>query len=235
MLIAHAPAGYLLTRILSRTLFSDSVQPQRDNKLYRLLMFAGIIGAVFPDFDFFYNIFIDSDHTPHHAYLTHLPIFWLALWAVLFAVGRRRFDRRFTVTATIFCGCAMLHLVLDTLTGVIYWLAPFSHAGVNVFKVADVHIWWVRNYTDHWTFIVEIIIIAVAMIQFLRVKETLADMVDLFRRNGKIRAISVRLAVCALGLGFVFLVGSLKFNLNERIVNKAKHVKHYIERLTFSS
>jgi hypothetical protein len=235
MLIAHAPAGYLLTRVLSRTLFKDTVEPERQNRLYQLLMFAGILGGIFPDFDFIYHIFIDSDRTPHHSYLTHLPMFWLSLWLMLFALGQWLKDRRFFALTTTFCLCAMLHLVLDTLTGVIYWFAPFNRMGLNVFTVADVHVWWVRNYTDHWTFLIEIFIVGVAMILFLRVKETIGYLVELFRRNKKLRMLSLRLAVCALGVGAVLAVGSMKFSLDNRLVHKAKQLKEFIVRMALSS
>ena len=231
MLIAHAPAGYLLTRLLSRTLFKKIVDPQRSNRLYQLLMITGILGGILPDFDFIYHIFIDSARTSHHSYWTHLPIFWLAVWVVLFAIGQWRRNRRFIAVSTTLCASAMLHLIFDTLTGTIYWLYPFSRAGVNMFKVADVHIWWVHNYTCHWTFLIEIAIIATAMIVFLRVKETAADMVDLFRRHEKLRAISMRLGVCALGIGIVVLVGSMRFSIDNRIVHKVKQLKRYVVRM----
>ena len=235
MLFAHAPAGYLLTRVLSRTVFKDVVKPLRTDRLYQLIMFAGVLGSIFPDFDFIYHIFIDSDRTPHHAYFTHFPVFWLSLWVVLFAVGRWRMDRHFVAVVTVFCAGAMLHLTLDTLTGVIYWFAPLSHVGINVFKVADVHVWWVINYTDHWTFLVEIVIAAIAMAVFLRVGDAIRDVGVLFPRNGKLRPAILRLTVCALGVGVVVMVGSMMYSLDDRIVHKAKQLKHYIERIAFSS
>ncbi|MBN1578751.1 MAG: metal-dependent hydrolase [Chitinispirillaceae bacterium] len=235
MLIAHAPAGYLLTRLLSRTLFKDIVLPQRTNRFYQILMCAGILGGIFPDFDFIYHIFIDSDHTSHHSYLTHLPMFWLSVWLILFAIGRMRKDRRFVAVATTFCASVMLHLVFDTITGKIYWLYPFVRTGVNVFKVADVHIWWVHNYTHHWTFLIEIVIIAAAMIIFLRVKETIGVIAEPLRRNRKLRLVSLRLTVCALGVSVVMIVGSMRFSIDNRIVHKVKQLKQYIVRMAFSS
>jgi hypothetical protein len=235
MLIAHAPAGYLLTRFLSRTLFKDTVEPQRQNRGYQLLMFAGIIGGIFPDFDFIYHIFLDSDRTPHHHYITHLPVSWLALLALLIFVGKLIKNRHFVAVSTVFCLSGLLHLVLDTLTGEVYWFAPFFHKGLNVFSVADVHVWWVRNYTDHWTFLFEIFISLAAMIVFLRVKETGADIFRIFRTTPKLRALSLRLAVCVLGLAAIYVVGNYEFNLNGHIVHKAKQLKHYIVRMAISS
>jgi hypothetical protein len=65
MLLAHAPAGYLLTRFLARTVFKESIDPKRSNRLYQVVMFAGLIGAILPDIDFIYISFLsEQDTTP---------------------------------------------------------------------------------------------------------------------------------------------------------------------------
>jgi inner membrane protein len=193
-------------------------------------MIAGVIGGIFPDFDFIYHIFIDSDRTPHHQYLTHLPLFWAGVWAVLFLIGVWKRDRRFMAVVTTFCASAMLHLVFDTLTGVVYWFKPLSSLGVNVFKVADVHVWWVRNYVDHWTFLFEIAIIVTAMIVFLRVKESVAMVAGLLRQNVPLRQLLVRITICVFGAGLIILVGSLEFNIDNKLFHKAVKLKHKVAR-----
>lgn len=230
MLIAHGPAGYLLTHVLSRTLYRDIVDPVRTNRLYQAMMIAGVIGGICPDFDFIYHIFIDSDRTPHHQYITHLPLFWSGVWVLCLLIGQWRRDRRFTAVATIFCASAMLHLVFDTLTGTVYWFKPLCLAGVNVFKVADVHIWWVQNYVNHWTFLIEIAITVTAMIVFLRVKESVALVADLFRRNEKLRLLSLRIIICTLGIGLIVLVGSMQFNIDNKAFHKVLNLKHKVEK-----
>ena len=235
MLIAHAPAGYLLTRVLSATLFKTSVEPNRRNRFYQVLMAAGVIGAIFPDIDLLYQMVFDPGCVSHHLYCTHFPLFWIAVWSTLFAVGMILKTPRLVIAGSIFCANSLLHCVLDTLTGEIYWFAPFSHIGLNVFTVANVHVWWVRNYVDHWTFLVEIGITTVAMLVFLRVKETLGDLCRFFLGNPKLRLLALRLSVCALAACVVFMIGSIKFNLNHRIVHKAKQLKQYIARTTFPS
>ena len=187
MLIAHAPAGYLLTRALARTVFKRVVDPVRSNHGYQAMMAAGILGGIFPDFDFIYHIFIDSDRTPHHSYLTHFPLFWIALLGIALLAGRAgRFRKWLPVTVT-FCSSAILHLVFDTLTGVVYWLAPFSHTGLNIYDVSDIHVWWVENYLYHWTFLVEIGIVVAAGVIFLRIRETTACLY-LYPRSADYRA-----------------------------------------------
>ena len=234
MLVAHAPAGYLLGRVLSRTLLRDTFQPEQKKRLHRYLMTAAVLGGIFPDFDFFYHIVIDSSQTPHHSYFTHMPVFWLATWFMLTGMGMILRNRAFIAVTTAFCLSALLHLALDTLTGVIYWFYPLSARGVNVFKVADVHRWWVENYTHHWTFIIEIIITTTAMAVFLRVRETFADIADLFRRHKNLRALSLRLAACALGIAVIALVGSLKFSIDNRAIAKAAKLKRAVVTIIHS-
>jgi inner membrane protein len=230
MLIAHGPAGYLLTRYLSRTVFRDIVTPERSNHFYQVLMVAGVMGGICPDFDFIYHIFIDSDRTPHHEYFTHLPLFWAALWTVSAFLGRVKFGRRFTAVASLFCASALLHLVFDTLTGTVYWLRPFYRPGLNVFEVADVHVWWVQNYINHWTFLIEIGIIITAMAVFLRIRESVALVVDLFRNHPKLRVLIVRIVICIVGLGIIGVVGSMQFNIDNTVFDKTLNLKHKVER-----
>ncbi|MBN2038011.1 MAG: metal-dependent hydrolase [Chitinispirillaceae bacterium] len=228
MLIAHAPAGYLLTRLLSRTLFKNSVLPQRQNRLYRHMIVAGVLGSIIPDFDFIYHIFIDSADTSHHSYLTHMPVFWLGIWIVLSGIGLIRKNRHLIMIATVFSINALAHLALDTITGEIHWFYPVSAIGINLFKVADVHIWWVHNFMYHWTFLIEILIVASAMIVFLRVRETVSDVVHLFLNHKKLRALALRLAVCSVGIAAIILIGSMKFSIDNRAAEKVMQLKQYI-------
>jgi len=233
MIIAHGPAGYLCARLLSRTRLGDMLKPQF-NPFYRIFMFAGILGGIFPDFDFIYHVFIDSDRTPHHKYLTHLPIFWITLWLLCFFIGYFLKHRQFFAVATVFCFSGFVHLILDTITGPIYWFAPFSHIGVNVFKVADAHFWWVSNYLEHWTFLIEILIISVALYQFLRARGIIADVAHFFQRHRLLRKIPLRPTVFALGMCLIMIVGSITVDLSDRIVHKAKQLKHIV-RMTILS
>ena len=235
MFIAHAPAGYLLTRILSRTLFKKIVLPERTNRLYQYLMIAGISGNVLPDFDFIYHFFIDPYQIPHHKYWTHIPFFWLGLWGLLFLIGKWRRSPHFIILSTTFCLNAIFHLVLDTITGMIYWFYPLSSKGLNVFKVADGHVLWINNFMYHWTFLIEVGIIAIAMIIFLRIKETTAYLMELFGHNKKLRLISMRIGVCMAGIMIVILVGSMRFNIDNRLIKKVILFKNYIFQMAFNT
>ena len=56
---------------------------------------------------------------------------------------------------------ALLHLVLDSIVGCIYWLAPFPYECVQLVSVPSGHDWWVWNFVFHWTFIFELLILVV--------------------------------------------------------------------------
>jgi inner membrane protein len=230
MLIAHAPAGYLVSRFIIRTFFRKRVRNDRSDKKYIFLMLAGLVGAILPDLDFIYHIFVDSDKTPHHSYWTHMPVFWLAIWLMLVLVGRWKNRWFFTASTSVLCVNALIHLVLDTITGVIYWFYPLSEKGINIFKVSNTHIWWVHNFTGHWTFLIEIAIIAIALIIFMRVGETWNYIVHLYRESEKLRIVTVRLGVMALGVLAVVTVGSLKFSIDNRIIKKVFRLKQYVSQ-----
>jgi inner membrane protein len=230
MLIAHAPAGYLLGRIMSWVVKKDPAAFPDMEKTSRSIVTAAIIGGIAPDLDFIYHIFIDSARTPHHSYFTHMPFFWAGLWIVLYVIGKVRRDSSFRTIAAAFCLGAILHLLLDTFTGVIYWFYPFWGKGVNFFAVADVHVWWVENFTRHWTFTFEIAIIAAAMAVYLGPKKTLDDLALLFRHE-KLRSLFLRCTVCAIGLAVVVLVGSMQFNVQSHALELVIKLKHHVERM----
>jgi inner membrane protein len=231
MLIAHAPAGYLLARLFSRTMSKEIEHSDGKDRWRHTFIAAGILGGIFPDLDLIYQFFFDPFVDSHHSYVTHLPVFWLAAWCVLFCIGTGLRNRSFIALSTIFCLSAGLHLALDTLTGVIYWFYPISGKGLNLFKVADVHVWWVHNYMYHWTFLFEIGIVTVAMTVFLRVKESARVIVHLFRRQEKLRSLAIRLGVCVLGIAVIAIVGSLKFTIDNKAVAKIIKMKHYVARM----
>jgi inner membrane protein len=228
MLLAHAPAGYLLTRILSRTIFKNSINPERTERLYQRVIAIGLLGSILPDFDFIYHIFIDSDRTPHHMYITHMPVFWLILLSISIICGKLFKKPDVAVITVIGCAAAILHLVCDTITGEIYWLYPLSSRGFNLFSVSDVHVWWVQNYISHWTFLVEIAISTIAMVVFLRIKETINDLVHIVNHSAKLRSIIVRLTVCITGVMLVILIGSQRFDIDNRIFKKIIFLKQKI-------
>jgi hypothetical protein len=226
MIIAHGPAGYLLTKLFTSTLFHNSINPLHDSKRYNLLILAGIIGGIMPDFDFVYHIFIDSDRTPHHSYITHMPFFWICMMSLMVITGRLLKKPFFSAVSITMCSAALLHLILDTLTGEIYWLYPFSLHPFNVFAVHGTYIWWVHNYMYHWTFLIEVSTVTIAMVVFLRIPETIRHLLIIVQKDKILQAILVRSA----GITLILLIGSIKFDFDNRVLQKVIKLKHYVSR-----
>lgn len=158
MFIAHLPAGYLATRsVLQR---HPVPAPLRGR-----LLALGMAASVLPDLDLLWFYFVDQRRNVHHAYLPHLPLFWLALFAAAALVLRLRGAGRTTwLAAMIVAANILLHLLLDTIAGGIRWLWPFSRAELVVVHVPARYDPWVLNFVLHWTFALELVILAAALV-----------------------------------------------------------------------
>ena len=155
MFIAHLPAGYLLSRqLIASPLISRST-------LGLPLLIAGLIGSLFPDIDLLYFYLIDARQHHHHSYWTHLPITWLLLTPLVWLLIR---PRRWRPAVLLFGACALLHLLLDSMTGSIAWLCPFDCQGFHLVTVTARHQPWWLNFILHWTFIIELLITLLASV-----------------------------------------------------------------------
>lgn len=158
MFLAHLPAGYLLTKQIQRRMHEMKY------------LWIGLVASVLPDIDLLYFYFIDHRQTLHHEYWTHLPIFWLTLWAIT-AIGNLCFkSRTATVISLIFFSNVLLHLVLDTFVGGIAWLYPWNTQSIFLVTVPATHTFWVLSFLTHWSFLVELVIIVWAAAVFFRSK-----------------------------------------------------------------
>lgn len=160
MFIAHAPAGYIVSRLLSPVF-------ERAGASYRPFVLLGMLGAIAPDFDLLWFVFIDHKQHDHHSYLTHFPITWL-LAMVLSLLWLRR-HRAAGALAFSFSLGGFSHMILDTVTGGIRWLAPFS-ASEYVFFLPTrdfLALWWFY-FLFHWTFKLELAITLAALLFWLK-------------------------------------------------------------------
>lgn len=159
MFLAHLPAGYLLTKEIQRGMHEAKY------------LWVGLVASVLPDIDLLYFYFVDHRQTLHHEYWTHLPIFWLTLWAVI-VIGNLRFKNRIvTMVSHIFFLNVFLHLVLDTFVGGIAWLYPLGAQDIFLVTVPATHDFWVLSFLTHWSFFVEIAIIVWAIVAFAQSKK----------------------------------------------------------------
>jgi len=131
-------------------------------------MACAIMGALAPDLDLLYFYLVDLGRTHHHRYPTHWPLLWLSLAAVGALWMRLGRVRRPALLWTVFCLGGVLHVLLDTWVGDIWWLAPFVDRPFSLFTVpARYQPWWL-NFVLHWSFAAEIAICACAAIVMLR-------------------------------------------------------------------
>ncbi|UQZ88073.1 hypothetical protein C4J81_02120 [Deltaproteobacteria bacterium Smac51] len=157
MLIAHLPAGYLLTKA-----FSLKFSAGEGRKLW----LTGLIASVLPDIDLVFY-YLEGGIRIHRQYFTHWPLFWLALLAASIILSAR-FRKRESITYLIvFFSGIMLHLVLDTVAGPVYWLAPFDWTPTRWVRVPRTESWWLMNLVRHRIFKAELVICGAALAVYL--------------------------------------------------------------------
>ncbi len=157
MVFAHIPAGYLLA--------NEFVKRRR---WPTILLWVGMIGGTFPDIDILYAQVTNREFLDHHVFLTHLPVFWFLLAAIVLTIILLARRTSWLPAWAVFFSAVILHLVLDTIITDTYWLAPFSWAPFRLVTVPDRYSWWLLNNVFHWSFLFEIAIIAAAAVVFFR-------------------------------------------------------------------
>lgn len=184
MFIAHLPAGYLVTRVLWPRLAPITVPSSGERK--RALA-VGLAASLAPDLDLFWFYFVDGGRTHHHHFFPHLPAVWLLGGALAFglttlwgAVRRPTPSRFLSAQATgandekdrswlaprlvlLATACGLVHLLLDTVVGHIKWGWPVTERMVAAFDVPARGGHWIMNFVLHWSFALELVIVAVAM------------------------------------------------------------------------
>ena len=157
MFIAHLPAGYLLARHLLKKLRTVPVSP-------RAVTLSAMAGAIAPDLDMLYFYFIDNGQTHHHKYFSHWPILWIGLLCVSVLAVAQGKRKGLPFLTLIFSVAGLLHMLLDSVVGDIWWLAPIVDQPYALFTVpARFHPWWL-NFVLHWSFLIELLIVAWAVI-----------------------------------------------------------------------
>lgn len=146
MFIAHIPAGHLLTQsFLAR---------KKDAPLS--LWATGLFFSIAPDLDLLWFYLASARNVPHRHFFMHWPLFWatIAGCALTLSLVFRRSSWRGHIALGL--AAVLLHLILDSITAEVYWLAPFSQASFTLIRIPAVYSWWVWNVILHWTFLLEI-------------------------------------------------------------------------------
>jgi inner membrane protein len=162
MFLAHMPAGYMVSKLLLSQFRFDSSKT-------KWLLILGLLGSVFPDLDMLYFYLIDNRQHGHHSYWTHIPIYWVGLLGFSYLIAAFLKSRFLVAAATVFIGCILLHLSLDSFAGGgIKWLHPVNNSYIHIFTVPPRHSYWIWNYYLHWTALVELTIISCALFTFYK-------------------------------------------------------------------
>ncbi len=156
MLIAHLPAGFLVTKALIKILPSDNPV---DTK--HLLVF-GLVFSVIPDIDLLYFFFVDSS-AHHHKLFPHLPIFWLGVFLTVFAAALITKSKVIYYVVLICSINILTHLILDTFVGFVWWLYPLIDNPYYLVLVPNHFSHWIINFVLHWSFLVELLIVLTAV------------------------------------------------------------------------
>lgn len=127
-------------------------------------MACGAFGAIAPDLDMFYFHLVDHGKHNHHSYFTHFPLVWATLFlgSVIWLYWGR--SKSLAALAAIFSFNGMIHMLLDTVVGAIKWFAPFSDRYVAFFSIPALYQPWWLNFILHWSFSLEIGILAWAIL-----------------------------------------------------------------------
>lgn len=156
MIIAHLPAGYVISKLLARHAEPFGVPA-------KAFVWAGVLGALAPDLDMFYFHLVDHRQHHHHTYLTHYPVVWLVLLAVSLTWLFMARTKSHAACAAIFSLNGFAHMFFDTIVGDIWWLAPWGKEAFAFFTVPALYKPWWLNFLLHWSFAVELAILAWAV------------------------------------------------------------------------
>lgn len=167
MLIAHAPAGYIVSRLLAPRFEARGAS-------YRAFVCWGMLGAVAPDLDLLWYLLVDHRQHNHHDYLTHWPIVWLLAMALSLAWMRRR-PAAGALTFSFSLG-GFSHMILDTVVGGICWFAPFSDQRYVIANPTPdfLALWWFY-FLFHWSFKLELGITLAAFVYWLKPRRPRSD------------------------------------------------------------
>jgi hypothetical protein len=150
MIIAHIPAGYLVSMFLfPRWRASFGVVRTR-------FFAAGIAGAMAPDLDMLYFHLVDHRQHHHHTYFSHFPSFWALLFLLSVAWLYIAKVKSTPALAVLFTLNGLLHMVLDSVVGDIWWLAPLDGKPFSFAIVPALYQPWWLNFLLHWSFLLEL-------------------------------------------------------------------------------
>ena len=156
MIIAHLPAGYLLTKLIS-----VKFDPARKAGLWAWALAASIL----PDIDILW-FHLEGGVRNHRYYPTHWPLFWLGFFLAAAIILLLLKKRDLLIYPLVVLANVMLHLLLDAIAGPVFYAAPFIWEKAQLIRVPAIYDWWVWNFLRHWTFQLELMVWAAAALVY---------------------------------------------------------------------
>ena len=162
MLIAHAPTGMLMAAVLIK-LKPKAVSWQR-------WYLMGAVMGMLPDLDMLWFYFVDHRQYHHHVYVPHWPIVWLSI-SVLTLVWYGIKQSKVAAGAVLLGLTGISHMVLDSVVGDIGWLKPWHDGLYAIFEVSNRYSPWQLNFIIHWSFAMELLLLALSIWQWQRINK----------------------------------------------------------------
>ena len=156
MLIAHMASGYVVAKA-----FKQEKKP---------IIISSMIFSVLPDLGLLYFYLFDSSIIHRH-FFPHLPVVMVSTLLITLPLYPLKFFEKLRIYYLLFFTNWFVHLVLDTFTERIFWLYPLSNHGFQLIEVPAVYSHWIVSFILHWSFVVELAIVALALILFFRARK----------------------------------------------------------------
>jgi inner membrane protein len=152
MFIGHLPAGYVTSKLLFPYFKARGI-------VLRPYLWAGVCGAIAPDLDMAYFYLVDHRQHHHHTYFPHFPIVWASLLIIsVIWLSTAQIKSRAGL-ATIFSLNGLIHMLLDSIVGDVWWFAPFVDKPFAFFTVPALYQPWWLNFILHWSFALELAVV----------------------------------------------------------------------------
>ncbi|STQ89092.1 metal-dependent hydrolase [Iodobacter fluviatilis] len=164
MFIAHIPSGYIYAVSILKNIKKTKIATHH-------IILSAVLGAVLPDFDLIYFYLFDHRQTHHHKYITHWPLLWISLALISYAIYACSSQKKLGLLSLITCTSCILHMVLDTVVGDIWWFFPFIDQPFALFTVNALYKPWWLNFMLHWSFALELIICSLASFIYIKRKK----------------------------------------------------------------
>jgi hypothetical protein len=156
MIIGHLPTGYIVSTLIASRFIGFRIS-------HKGFILAGILGAIAPDLDMLYFYLVDHKQHHHHTYVSHYPILWIFLLFLSLFWFTLTKNKSYAVISCIFSLNGVIHMLLDTIVGEIWWLAPWVNKSFVLFTVPTLYKPWWLNFIFHWSFALELAIWALAI------------------------------------------------------------------------